>query len=60
MEDIYKPIKESGRFVAIKRNTGVSTSGIVARIVRDYDTYLKRNLDRGYTAKDLNLGFIKV
>ena len=59
-EDIYKPIKDMGRFVPSQRTPGISTSDIIARIVKDYDLYLKRNFERGYTAKDLNVGFIKV
>ncbi|PIK52201.1 putative choline-phosphate cytidylyltransferase A isoform X2 [Apostichopus japonicus] len=57
-DDIYKDIKAAGKFVATQRTKDISTSDIIARLVKNYDTYVRRNLARGYTAKDLNVGFI--
>lgn len=57
-EDVYGFVKKQGKFMATERTGGISTSDIITRIVRGYETYARRNLRKGYTGKDMNIGFV--
>lgn len=59
-DDVYKEIKEMGRFHTTQRTEGVSTTELINRIIANYEDYIKRNLKRGVPAKDMNVGFVKV
>jgi choline-phosphate cytidylyltransferase len=54
-EDIYAPIKRAGMFKATQRTDGISTSDLILRIIKDYDMYVERSMDRGYGRKDIGL-----
>eukprot|EP01102_Stenamoeba_stenopodia_P000226 TRINITY_DN10194_c0_g1_i1.p1 TRINITY_DN10194_c0_g1~~TRINITY_DN10194_c0_g1_i1.p1 ORF type:complete len:618 (+),score=161.12 TRINITY_DN10194_c0_g1_i1:61-1854(+) len=58
-DDGYKNVRELGRFIPIERTEGISTSHIIMRIVRDYDEFVKFNLSKGYSGKDMNVGLLK-
>ncbi|KAJ4294388.1 choline-phosphate cytidylyltransferase [Kalmusia sp. IMI 367209] len=58
-DDIYKPIKEKGMFLVTQRTEGLSTTGIITKIVRDYDQYIDRQLKRGTSRKELNVSWLK-
>jgi len=58
-DDIYKPIKEKGKFLVTQRTEGVSTTGIITKIVRDYEQYISRQLKRGTSRQELNISWLK-
>jgi choline-phosphate cytidylyltransferase len=58
-DDIYKPIKEEGKFLVTQRTEGVSTTGIITKIVRDYEQYIARQLKRGTSRQELNVSWLK-
>ncbi|KAK4745882.1 hypothetical protein SAY87_012194 [Trapa incisa] len=57
--DVYEFVKAVGRFKETKRTDGISTSDIIMRIVKDYNQYVLRNLDRGYSRKELGVSYEK-
>ncbi|XAR52850.1 Choline-phosphate cytidylyltransferase [Bertholletia excelsa] len=57
--DVYEFVKSIGKFKETKRTEGISTSDIIMRIVKDYNQYVMRNLDRGYSRKELGVSYVK-
>ncbi|KAI9107216.1 hypothetical protein K1719_021825 [Acacia pycnantha] len=57
--DVYEFVKAVGRFKETKRTEGISTSDLIMRIVKDYNQYVLRNLDRGYSRKELGVSYVK-
>ena len=47
-------------FLPVVRTDGVSTSDYIARVISEYDTFLRRNLERGYTRQDLGITYLYV
>lgn len=58
-DDIYRPVKEAGKFLVTQRTEGVSTSDIITKVIRDYDKYLMRNFARGASRQELNVSWLK-
>lgn len=58
-KDVYEFVKAIGKFKETKRTEGISTSDIIMRIVKDYNQYVMRNLDRGYSRKELGVSYVK-
>jgi len=58
-KDVYEFVKAVGKFKETKRTDGISTSDIIMRIVKDYNQYVMRNLDRGYSRKELGVSYVK-
>ena len=58
-DDIYAPIKAAGKFLVTQRTEGVSTTGIITKIIKDYNSYVGRQLKRGTSRQELNVSWLK-
>eukprot|EP00483_Globobulimina_turgida_P007913 UN07929 len=58
-QDIYDFVKKQGRFLATQRTDGISTTGLINRIICRYNEYVLRNLKRGISRKELNVSWTR-
>jgi len=55
----YDLVKSLGKFKVSQRTPTVSSTDIINRILQNYNLYLIRNLQRGFSRKDLGVSFLK-
>jgi choline-phosphate cytidylyltransferase len=56
--DFFQDIKDAGLFLATPRTNSVSTSEIIARVIKDRDAYIWRNLSLGISRKEMNVSYL--
>lgn len=59
ISDVYSIIKNMGIFIPTKRALNISTTGLITRVIKDYELYLRRQIRRGISYKDLNISLLK-
>ena len=57
-EDIYAFLKQQGKFIPTKRTPSISTSDLITRIIREYHAFMRRNLERGVSPRELNISML--
>lgn len=59
IEDAYAVCKRLGKFKATERTKGISTTDVVAKILRNKEMYYVRNLRRGVPRQKLGMGIFR-
>jgi choline-phosphate cytidylyltransferase len=55
---IYQEAIQAGRFLPMLRTKHISASDILIRVLKNKDDYIERNLKKGYTREQLNMGLL--
>lgn len=58
-DDCYALVKKLGKFKITQRTEGVSTSELINKILFDRNGYVRRNISRGYSRKELGLNLVE-
>eukprot|EP01084_Bolivina_argentea_P050430 92725_1 len=58
-DDIYNFVKAQGKFIATQRTDGISTTGLINRIICRYNEFVLRNLKRGISREKLNVSWTR-
>lgn len=59
VDDAYAICKKLGKFKATQRTKGISTTDIVAKILRNKEMYYIRNLNRGVSREKLGMSLMR-
>lgn len=59
VDDAYALCKRLGKFKATERTKGISTTDVVAKILRNKEMYYVRNLRRGVPRQKLGMGIFR-
>lgn len=54
-EDPYAFVKRNGKFLVIPRTSGISTTSIITRIIRDREKYIARQVMSGVQPEEMNV-----
>jgi cytidyltransferase-like protein len=57
--DCFEFVKKLGIFIPTKRAANISTTSIITGILKNYDLYIRRQILRGISHKELNISFLK-
>lgn len=59
IDDAYATCKRLGKFQATQRTEGISTTDVVAKILKNKETYYIRNLKRGVPRSKLGMSLTR-
>lgn len=54
-EDPYAFVKRDGKFLVIPRTSGLSTTSIITKIIRDREKYIARQIMAGVSEEEMNV-----